>query len=409
MIWLSDTLRARLHATLERADTPLRVLDVEAISRRYRALSAAWSAHFPSIEIAYSYKTNSSPCVTRALLTAGASAEVVSGLELADALADGFPPERIYFDGPLKRPGELARALRLGAFINLDSLDDLRTCLASPTFQPGRARLGLRLSAPRPDGTWSRFGFNAEELPAALQLLRSAGAGVSGVHLHLGSNLADPALHTVVLAHYAPLLRLLRARSSRTFTLDLGGGFPAWSAARAAPDPDSVLAARAASTLTAAGVPLEGLHVVLEPGRCLVEEHGYLLARVTVRKTRGERQLVVVDAGTNHVRSLRDWPHRMAFLSATPAEREVDVYGWNCFESDVFALALPAPAELPRGTPFVVADAGGYDVPSTSPWIRPAPLLVSWDTSGVHFERERPRALVAPSQPEETWNPAPLP
>jgi diaminopimelate decarboxylase len=409
MTWLTDALRARLHATLERAETPLRILDVEAISRRYRALSAAWSAHFPSVELAYSYKTNSSPCVTRALLAAGASAEVVSGLELSDALADGFPPPRIYFDGPLKRPGELARALRLGAFINLDSLDDLRTCLASSAFQPGRSRVGLRLSAPRPDGSWSRFGFTAEEVPAALQLLRSAGAGVSGVHLHLGSNLPDPALHAVVLAHYAPLLQLLRTRSSRTFTLDLGGGFPAWSAAGAAPYPDSVLAARVAGTLTATGVPLEGLHVVLEPGRCLVEEHGYLLARVSVRKTRGERRLVVLDAGTNHVRSLRDWPHRMAFLSADPAECEYDVYGWNCFESDVFALALPGPAELPRGAPFVVADAGGYDVPSTSPWIRAAPQLVTWDASGVHLDRERPRALAASSPPEDPWNPAPLP
>jgi diaminopimelate decarboxylase len=77
--------------------TPAYVYNAGAIRSRYVALDRALAA-VPH-RICFAVKANSTLGVLRVLRDAGAGADIVSGGEMARALAAGFAPDRIVFSG----------------------------------------------------------------------------------------------------------------------------------------------------------------------------------------------------------------------------------------------------------------------------------------------------------------------
>ena len=63
--------------------SPLWLADVDRARERLAGLRAAWSAVWPDVEIAYSYKTNRTTAFLRAFADDGAGAEVVCAAEYA--------------------------------------------------------------------------------------------------------------------------------------------------------------------------------------------------------------------------------------------------------------------------------------------------------------------------------------
>ncbi|MET8546649.1 hypothetical protein ABZW03_39455, partial [Kitasatospora sp. NPDC004799] len=152
---LNDRLRAGALEVAERCATPFYLFDLEGLGADYREMERVWRREFPHLTVAYSYKTNPLAAATRRLAALGGTAEVVSGAELSLALADGFTPGRIVFDGPVKSPAELALAARLGVPVQVDSPTELDDLLALPDGPPP---VGLRLATRGGGGEWSRFG-----------------------------------------------------------------------------------------------------------------------------------------------------------------------------------------------------------------------------------------------------------
>jgi diaminopimelate decarboxylase len=119
--------------------------------------------------------------------------------------------------------------------------------------------------------------------------------------------------------------------------------------------------------------PVDRIHVVVEPGRCLVEDHGYLVTSVRTVKQRGRRPLAVVDAGTNLVRSISSWHHDI--VPEIGGNRAVDIAGAQCYESDYFVTKLPCSPNFSVGHRIIVCAAGSYDIPSANVWMRPSPPI----------------------------------
>jgi len=80
----------RLSEIAERVGTPAYVYTLPVIRARYAALDAALAA-VPH-RICFAIKANGNLGVLRAFKELGAGADIVSGGELARALAAGFPP-----------------------------------------------------------------------------------------------------------------------------------------------------------------------------------------------------------------------------------------------------------------------------------------------------------------------------
>ncbi len=125
-------------------------------------------------------------------------------------------------------------------------------------------------------------------------------------------------------------------------------------------------------------IDVSRLLIETEPGRRLVEDHGYLITRVIAKKTRNDRNILIVDSGTNFVRSIRNWHHNVTFLKPLSEEKNVkyDIYGSNCFESDIFIRGISGPLDVNSNIYIIVGQAGGYDIPSANMWIRSLPKIL---------------------------------
>ncbi|MER7708893.1 hypothetical protein ABTX81_39200 [Kitasatospora sp. NPDC097605] len=384
---LSDRLRAGALEVAERCATPFYLFDLEAFDAGYREMARVWRREFPRLTVAYSYKSNPLAAVTRRLAALGGSAEVVSGAELSLALADGFAPGRIVFDGPVKSPAELARAAALGVPVQVDSLTELGDLLALPGGSPP---VGLRLATRGGDGEWSRFGLLPAEVVRARELLGRAGLPVWGVHVGVGT-LSAPRAYGEALVSWAQVLRELAKAADGRLTVDVGGGFPP----RGVPGRGwDVYAAAVASGCRRAGLEPDAVDLLIEPGRSLVEAHGALVCRVAVRKSRDGRELLVLDGGTNLARTVKSRPHPIAFPAAPDdLGGRYRLLGANCYEGDVFADDVPGPADAGPGDVVVIGGSGAYDFPFAHLWVRPRPPVHASDGAGWTEVRERGGAI----------------
>jgi len=95
---------------VERFGSPLFVFSERTLIERYRDLEQAFSRRYPSVRLAWSYKTNYLQAICRVFHREGAFAEVVSPFEYDKAVALGIPRERIHFNGPYKPDDALGRA-----------------------------------------------------------------------------------------------------------------------------------------------------------------------------------------------------------------------------------------------------------------------------------------------------------
>src|SRR3990172_9347634 len=125
--------------------TPFYVYDPAAALARFRALSGAFAGvpHLHCVAL----KANSQPALLRPLFAEGAGAEVVSGAELALALALGLPASQIVFSGVGKTDRELASGITADVLMFLVESETELRALNSLGGEAGRkARIPLSLN-----------------------------------------------------------------------------------------------------------------------------------------------------------------------------------------------------------------------------------------------------------------------
>lgn len=372
-------------ALAERFGTPLWVFDGHRLAAEAEAFCAAWG---PNDVVAYSMKANPLVGVVGRLARAGTWTEVASGFEYRVARRAGVPGERIVFNGPLKTDDDLERALGEGATVIADGAGQVRALVRLAGSASAGARVGLRVSPPDTADT-DRFGLAARALPAAARMLARAGLPVTGLHVHLGAYqlgpVADgPPVRSVTVRYPVPVerfaeaarhVRLLAQRIGGIDWLDLGGGWPA--AAAIGPYREAV-----EDALGPDRPPL-----ILEPGRALVRDAGWLLVRVVDRRGPGR---VVVDAGITHVPCVL-W-RRSPVVPATPrsgSPRPTDLLGPLCLQHDVIAREVDLPPLRP-GDLVWLGQTGAYAAAQASPFIhlRPGAVMVEGGRAAVLRVRE---------------------
>jgi diaminopimelate decarboxylase len=373
--------------------TPLYVTDLDAVV----AALAAYQVAFPEALIAYAVKANTDPRLLAGLAHAGAGAEVVNEIELALARRAGIPGERIVMNGVGKTEADHAAARREGALVNAESLAELDALLASP---PGR--LGLRLNVGLEPDTHahlatgaadSKFGIALADLDAALEGCRVAGRRLEAVGAHIGSAIDDAATFAIL----AERLAAAAVRAGVT-TIDLGGGA------------GTALPPGALAEAVRPHLP-EGTRLILEPGRRLVADAGWLLTRIVRVQPRPASQLtyLVADAGmAEFIRpALYGAEHPVTLLEpGAPLPDDagtVHLAGPVCEAGDIVAhdigRSLP-PADLRltgAGALVAVGQAGAYGAAMASVYNgrpRPAEAVLEHGHLALSRHRETPAGLV---------------
>ena len=375
----------RAAALAEEFGTPLVVYCEQTLRARARSLRAAVGGG----HVAFGTKAFANVAVLRLLREEGIGADVASSGELAFALAAGFRGEEIVVHGNNKDEALLREAAAEGATVVLDAPDEAAVAAAAGVERVlVRVTLGVDADtheAIRTGHHGSKFGLPPTQARALVEDALARGLDVLGLHVHVGSQLADfdAQAETIVrLASFAASCRDTLGWTPRV--ADLGGGF----GIRHNPDehaPEAaVLAASAAETartaFAEAGLPAP--EVWLEPGRSLVGTAGVTLYRVGTVKRLPERTWVAVDGGMSDNPRPQLYDAVYTAISAgradEPADEHVSIAGMHCESGDVLIddVVLPAPR---RGDLLAVPATGAYTLAMASNYngvARPAAVLV---------------------------------
>lgn len=375
------------------------LLDMDAFAGNYGSFLGAFRQHYRATQLAYSYKTNYTPSLCRAVNEAGGYAEVVSGMEYELARRLGVGAERVIYNGPCKGRGELERALVEGAIVNLDSMEELLAVesIASEHRQC-TIRIGLRCNFPIGEPSISRFGFDVsshEFKEAFLRLERLNNCELVGLHCHFSTRARRP-------ESFALRARMLLELAGSYFPqgpklLNLGGGyFSRMSLAMqkqlglSAPTWDEY--AGAIGSQVAKAFPEGMTELVLEPGSALASDVQAFVARiVSVKRVRSRSMAFCAGSIHNIKPTLHNRNMPMQIIRGASAGRsvcgQVDVVGYTCMEHD--CLHAGYEGEIAVGDFAVFPNVGAYTTVMKPPFIQGAPPIVEMRGKGLNTVRKR--------------------
>ncbi len=398
--------------------SPLYVFDETELRETCREYVRAFSARHADTEITYASKAYLSRFMATVARDEGIGLDVVSGGELAVALAAGYPAARCHFHGNNKGEQELREAIaaNIGRII-VDNFHELELLDRLARGAGAVQRIILRLSpgvdahtlAKTTTGTLdSKFGLPistgaAEQAVADAQ--RMAGIELMGLHCHLGSPLFDLTPYdeaNVVMLRFAAEMVAKHALKFREYSP--GGGFASqYLRAKPAPPVEEY-----AETIVSSfkrrcadnGLPLP--HLFVEPGRSLVARAGVALYTVGARKhIEGLRTWVSVDGGmADNIRpAIYDAAYEAVVVNRAddaPIET-VTLAGKYCESGDILVKEARLPATQP-GDVIALPASGAYCLAMASNYnmaLKPAVVAVRDGQARLIRRRETYADLMA--------------
>ena len=377
--------------------SPLYVYSGDGIRDDYRRFAAAVAPVDGAVHFAL--KANSALGVIGLLARHGAGADIVSGGEMARALAAGIPAEKIVFSGVGKSAEEIGAALDAGiGQINAESPQEVEAISQIAAARGVQAPVALRVNvdvAPKTHAKIStgqrstKFGVSTSQNEAA-ELYREMAADPhirpAGLAVHIGSQIME--LDPFERA-YSALLSFgtaLRDEGLEVPVLDLGGGIGV-DYQHGTPT-DFTAYGELVSRLFADS----SFRLGFEPGRSIVANNGVLLTRVIYVKDGDNKRFAIVDAAMNDLLrpTLYEAHHDIQPVGPEgPIEGPADIVGPVCETGDYLGLDRMMPS-LAAGDCLAVMSAGAYGAVMASNYnTRPPAGEVMVLDGDVHILRRR--------------------
>jgi len=395
----------------EAVGTPFYCYSTATLERHYRVFAEAFGGE--KVLICYAMKANSNQSVLRTLAKLGAGADVVSGGELKRALAAGIPSQKILFSGVGKTEFELRAGLAADVLcINVESEPELEL-LSRFAVEAGKtARISVRVNPDVDAGTHAKISTGKSENKFGVPIARARavyahaaklpGIQVTGVDVHIGSQITDLAPLEAAFRILAEFVQVLRADGHTISHVDFGGGLgiPYYMDREAPPAPAAYAAMvkRVAHNL--------GCTLMFEPGRLIVGNAGILVTRVIYLKPGAARNFIVIDAAMNDLirPTLYEAHHDILPVVAAAPDTPImvaDVVGPVCESGDYLALGRAMP-EPKAGDLLAIMTAGAYGAVQSGTYNTRAlvpEVLVKGDQYAVVRPRVEVDELIAMDRP----------
>jgi diaminopimelate decarboxylase len=385
----------------ERFGTPLYVYSESTIRERMRAFERAFRK-VPHT-VCYSVKANSNLSILRLLARMGCGFDVVSGGELERVLrVSRSAAKKVVFSGVGKTREEMQAAMKADVLLfNVESESELWALAECARRAKKKARIALRVNPDVPAKTHPYISTGLHQHKFGVPIAEARGLytrasavkslEIAGISVHIGSQITDMKPFAATMERVAELTRALRADGHAIKYADAGGGLGIAYENPTIPDFAEYVASYAAALLR----PLLNLklHLLLEPGRCIVGPAGALLTRLLYRKTNGKKKFLVVDAAMNDLLrpSLYRAYHEIVPVRSPDASsiESADVVGPICETGDFFARDRELPI-MQEGDLLALLDAGAYGTVLASNYnTRPRPAEVLVDGKSVRVIRRR--------------------
>jgi diaminopimelate decarboxylase len=374
--------------------SPLFVISEKTIRETYKKAKHAFATRYPKVQFAWSYKTNYLDAVCRVFHSEGSWAEVVSGFEYDKALLNGVKGSQIIFNGPDKNDEDLKKAVENDSLIHIDHFDEMYAILALSETAGKKPKVAIRVNMDT--GVypmWDRFGFNYENgdaWDAINRIMINEKLELVGLHSHIGTYMMSANTYKVAAGKLADLAYGIEKKyGTHIKYIDMGGGFASQNTLKGAYYPgtdttptfteyaEAISSAILNSNLDPKNLPT----LILETGRALIDDAGYLLGTVIANKrlSSGNRA-TIVDVGVNLLFT-SFWYEHEVYPAAPVSEHleETTLYGPLCMNIDVLREAIAFPL-LKKGDHFVVKRIGAYNMTQWMQFITLRPNVVLIDT-----------------------------
>ena len=370
-----------------RCQTPAYIADPNRLISNLDELRDALRSEYRAVGVAYSVKTNPLALFITRALDAGFHPEVVSEAELDYVIDLGADPSQVILNGPSKTGDLLARAIKDGVFVNVDSIEELETVA---DLGLNDAPIGVRIAATLASGETGRFGVDLS-VPETLDRARELTGQLSvvGIHIHHSSERSAD-------SYVRRLENAVDAAAALGVTqldvVDVGGGF-------ASNMPDSIREKLPypVSTFgeygTAVGRRAQQLFgdtettVILEPGIGVLADTMAYVCTVQAVKERKDGRMAMLDGSifeVNPLRSAIDPPARLIGRDGSQTEQETLLYGATCMEVDQLGRISGEPQ---TGDRIMFDNIGAYGLTLAPDFIVPRSPVIDLDSGRVVRDR----------------------
>ncbi len=378
---------------IEKYGSPVFVLSEQKIRQNYKSAVRAFNTRYPKVQFAWSYKTHYNNAVCNIFHQEGSWAEVVSGFEYKKALGNGVPGSNIIFNGPDKHADEIKLAIENDSLIHIDHFEELYLLIDICSQLDKKARVAIRVNMDTGIyPMWDRFGFNYENgqaWQALNKIVESGKLQLVGLHAHIGTYMLSTAAYGVAASKLCDLAMNCKNELKTTVKyIDLGGGFPSANTLKGAiglvPTPTvDEFAEVITSTILNYGFKVDELPLlILESGRVMIDDAGYLLGTVLANKRLSDgRKATIMDFGVNIMFTSFWYDHKISpAQEVSQFTEETVMYGPLCMNIDIVRETVSLPL-LNRGDHVVVHKVGAYNMTQWMQFIAMRPNIVLIDTN----------------------------
>jgi diaminopimelate decarboxylase len=366
---------------VEKYGSPLYIYDSSKMVSQYKRMMNAFKT--TRVKINYAAKALTNLNILKIFREMGSGLDAVSIQEVKLGLKAGFDPQDIIYTPNCVSIEEIEEVTKLGVKINIDNISILEqfghkygsrvpVCIRiNPHIMAGGNQ---KISTGHID---SKFGISIYQTPHVKRVVETNNMRVEGLHMHTGSDILDV---DVFLRGAEIILDAAREFTDLDY-IDFGSGF------KVAYKPDDI-----ETDIEALGTHLskrfnefckeygKDLTLYFEPGKYLVSEAGYFVARTNVIKQTTSTVFAGLDTGMNHfIRPMfYDAYHEVINISKPAGKTRIyTVVGYIC-ETDTFGWNRKI-TEITEGDYLMFKNAGAYCYAMASNYnsrYRPAEVLI---------------------------------
>jgi diaminopimelate decarboxylase len=376
----------------EQFGNPLYVYDAEKIQSQYLRLRGAFSK-VERLRINYAVKALSNLAILQLLKQMGSNLDTVSIQEVQLGLHAGFQPHQIIYTPNGVSFEEIEEVAQLGVQINIDNLSVLEHFGTKHPNVPVCIRINPHVMAGGNSNISvghidSKFGISIHQMPHILRIVENTKMHINGLHMHTGSDILD-----IEVFLYAAEILFDAAKNFKNLDfLDFGSGFKVpYKKGDIETDIEELGKKLSKRFLAFEKEYGRELTLAFEPGKFLVSEAGFFLAKVNVVKQTTSTVFAGIDSGFNHLIRPMFYgsQHHIENISNPKGkERFYTVVGYIC-ETDTFANNRRI-AEINEGDLLCFRNAGAYCFSMSSNYnSRYKPAEVLWKDGKGILIRER--------------------
>ena len=373
--------------------SPIYVYDAKIISAQYRRLVSSFSK-IKSLKICYAAKALSNISILSFIRSLGAGLDTVSIQEVKLGVEAGFDPDSIIYTPNGVSLDEIEKVSSMGVRINIDNLSLLEQFGTKHPNKPVCIRINphimaggnSKISVGHID---SKFGISVHQIPHILRIVKNTQMKINGIHMHTGSDILD----IDVFLNASEILFETAKNFKNLEFIDFGSGFKVpyfdGDVETNIEELGLKLTQKFKSFSKQYGREIE---LVFEPGKFLVSQAGYFIAKVNVIKQTTSTVFAQLDTGFNHLlRPMLYGSHHEIENISNPngKKRFYSVVGYIC-ETDTFGNNRKI-SEISEGDYLLFKNCGAYCYNMSSNYnsrYRPAEVFLLDNKSYLIRKRE---------------------